>query len=72
MSSEISTILKAFAEVTSSPAPVIALEGVQEGVARLRVEFWVPAGVGVTFTPQVVEALQAKYPHADVNVVRTA
>jgi small conductance mechanosensitive channel len=72
MSSEISEILKGFTEVASSPAPVIALEGVQEGVARLRVEFWVHAGVGVNFTPQVVEALQAKYPHADVTVVRTA
>jgi small conductance mechanosensitive channel len=72
MSKEISEVLKGFTEVAASPAPVIALEGVQEGVARLRVEFWVPAGVGVTFTPQMVEALQVKYPHADVTVVRTA
>jgi len=69
ISKEINETLKAFADISSTPAPMIALEGVQEGVAALRVEYWTPSQVRVSLAPQVIEALQAHFPGADVTVV---
>ncbi len=65
---QITTALKEFPTVAASPAPVVALEGVNNGVTKLRVEFWVPAGHRVSLTPQIVEALQACFPEANVTV----
>ncbi len=69
ISKEINETLKTFADITGTPTPMIALEGVQEGIAALRVEYWTPGQVRVSLTPQVVEALQAHFPEADITVV---
>ncbi|MEO6458638.1 MAG: mechanosensitive ion channel domain-containing protein [Chloroflexia bacterium] len=69
ISKEIDETLKAFPDITSTPAPVITLESIQEGAARLRVEYWTPAQVRVALMPQVIEALQVRFPEADVTVV---
>ena len=66
---EINDILKVFTDMAGTPAPLIALEGVQDGEAALRVEYWTPSQVRISLTPQVVEALQARFPEADVTVV---
>jgi hypothetical protein len=58
-----------FPDIAASPAPVTALEGVNEGIARLRVEFWAPAGERLAVTSRVVEALQARFPGAGVVVI---
>lgn len=67
-SSQISEALKDFSEIAASPAPVTALEGVYDGVVRLRVEFWVPVGQKVDMTQRVVEALQVRFPEANITV----
>ncbi len=68
-SHEIDRVLQGFDEIAATPAPVVALEGVNDGVARLRVEFWVPAASRVAITPRVVEALEGYFPGANVVVV---
>jgi small conductance mechanosensitive channel len=67
-SEEVIRALKDFPEIAASPAPVTALEGVGEGMARLRVEFWVPAEARLSVSSRVVEALQARLPDASVAV----
>ncbi|HVF98307.1 MAG TPA: mechanosensitive ion channel domain-containing protein [Chloroflexia bacterium] len=67
-STQISTALRDFADIAASPTPVVALESVTDGNARLRIEYWVPLGTQMALTPQVVEALQARFPHANVTV----
>ncbi len=69
MSNQISATLKNFSAIAPSPAPVVALESVYSGVAKIRVEYWVPAGTRIATAPQVVEALQTSFPDANVTVV---
>ncbi|MDQ3704908.1 MAG: mechanosensitive ion channel family protein [Chloroflexota bacterium] len=66
---QVNAALRDFADIVASPAPVVALEGVTDGTARMRVEFWVPAGTHLDLTSRVVEALQARFPNANVAVV---
>lgn len=68
MGQEITRTLKQFDEIATTPAPLAALEEVKLGTARLRVEFWSPAQRRISLTQQVVEALQARFPDADVTV----
>lgn len=67
-SAQISSTLRDFTDIAPSPAPVVALEGVIDGTAKLRVEYWVPFGTHLDLTPRVVEALQARFPSANVTV----
>lgn len=67
-SSEISSALRDFEDIAASPAPAVALQEVSNGTARLRVEYWVPSAMNRTLTPQVVEALQMRFPDANVTV----
>jgi small conductance mechanosensitive channel len=69
ISKEINETLKMFTDIAGTPAPMIALEGVQDGEASLRVEYWTPGQVRIALAPQVVEALQSHFPDADVTVV---
>jgi small conductance mechanosensitive channel len=68
ISEQINEILKDNPDVAASPTPVIALEGIQDGIAELRIEFWVPTAHKVTLTAQAVEAIRARFPDADVTV----
>jgi small conductance mechanosensitive channel len=68
-SEHISNLLRDFQDIAASPAPVTALEEVRDGIARLRLEFWVPAAQRVAVTSQVVQALKARFPDAGVAVV---
>src|SRR5438552_948418 len=68
-SQEVIKLLKDFPEIAASPGPITALEGITDGVARLRVEFWVPAAMRLDVTSRVVESLQARFPDAAVAVV---
>jgi small-conductance mechanosensitive channel len=69
VSREITTLLRGFEFVASAPAPTTALEELKFGVSRLRIEFWVPTSSRIALTAQVVEALQAHFPDADITVV---
>lgn len=69
LSREISDALKSIPDVAPTPAPVIALERVIGGIARLKVEFWASAPKRVATTAQVIEALQERLPDANVTVV---
>lgn len=69
MSNQIGSTLKNFSGIAPSPAPVVALEGVYKGVAKIRVEYWLPGGARIATAPQVVEALQVSFPDANVTVV---
>lgn len=69
VSQEIDRILNGFEHIASKPAPVTALEEVKDGVAQLRVQFWVQANKRLAVTAQVVEALQADFANASVTVI---
>lgn len=69
ISKEINDALKTFADIASTPTPVVSLERIQDGAARLRVEYWTAEQVRVALTPQVAEALQARFPDANIMVV---
>ena len=66
---EIGDALKEHSDVAPTPTPVIALERVTDGVARLRIEYWVPAPKRVNTASQVAESLQARFPDANITVV---
>ena len=68
MSEQIGDALKQSADVAVTPTPVIALERVIEGTARLRIEFWVPGPKKVATASQVAEAIQARFPDANITV----
>ncbi len=68
ISRQISDALKEFPEIATTPAPVVALEQIFHGVARLRIQFWMPAGTPIALTPQIVEALQQRFPDANVTI----
>lgn len=65
---QINDTLKAFSQIANTPAPSTQVEGVREGVARLRVTFWLPATEQAALTQSIVEALQVRFPDADVKV----
>jgi small conductance mechanosensitive channel len=68
LTGQLTDLLGEIEGVAGTPAPVISLEGVQEGVAQVRVEFWVPLAERVSLTARVVEAIRARFPEADVSV----
>ena len=68
VTTQMTDLLRDTEDVAGTPAPVISLEGVQDGVARMRVEFWVPLTQRASLTAHVVEAIRARYPEADVSV----
>jgi small conductance mechanosensitive channel len=69
MGRQITDALNDLEGIAATPAPVTALEGIKEGIARLRVEFWVPAVQRVAVTAEAVERLRALFPGADVDVL---
>jgi small conductance mechanosensitive channel len=69
ISQEIDQVLKGFDDVAATPAPTTALEELKDGVARLRVEFWMPAEARLGLTPRVAQALQTRFPDADLVIV---
>lgn len=68
MSEQISEALKEHPDIAATPSPVIALERVVDGIARLKVEFWVPGPKRVATASRVAESLQAKFPEANITV----
>ena len=54
--------------VAQSPTPSVTLEEIQEGTARLRVEFWHETGQKAAVASRVVDALRARWPEADMAV----
>jgi len=56
-------------DVAGSPEPLVILEGVFEGMSRIRIEFWVPTSKKAAVSATVVEALQAGFPQANLKVV---
>ena len=69
LSTEVNDALKAIPDIASTPSPVIALERVIDGTARLRVEFWVPGPQRVAATARSVEAIQSRLPEANITVL---
>jgi small-conductance mechanosensitive channel len=69
LSAEVNEALKAIPEIAPTPSPVIALERVIDGTARLRLEFWVPGPQRVAATAQTVEAIQRRLPEANITVL---
>lgn len=68
-SGQISSVLKEFEGIASSPAPVTSLEQIKDGMARLRVEFWVESARRITVTSEVAEALRTAFPDSSLTVV---
>ena len=69
MSDDITAILATIEGVEQTPAPSVVLEGIHEGTARLKVEFWFPTGQKSKVAARVVEALRAQWPEANMSVV---
>jgi small-conductance mechanosensitive channel len=67
LSTQITEALKATPDIAATPSPVIALERVIDGTARLRVEFWVPGALRVAATAQAIEAIQTRLPEANIT-----
>jgi len=68
MTQQIDEALKAHNDVVATPSPVVALERVTDGIARLRVEFWVAGPKKVATSSQVAESLQTRFPDASIVV----
>jgi small-conductance mechanosensitive channel len=69
MGEEISAILANIEGVGETPAPSVTLEGMHEGTARLKLEFWTPTGQKGTITSHALDALRARWPEANMAVV---
>jgi small-conductance mechanosensitive channel len=69
ISKDITQALRGFDGIASAPAPLVALEEIKEGTARLRVEFWVTAGRRVEVASEVAEKLREAFPNAGLSVV---
>ncbi|HEX9989779.1 MAG TPA: mechanosensitive ion channel domain-containing protein [Chloroflexia bacterium] len=69
MGRQITDALNDLEGIAATPPPATALEGIKEGIARLRVEFWVPSTERIAVTALVIERLRALYPGADVDVL---
>ncbi len=68
MSEQIGDALRGHVDIAPTPAPVIALEKVMDGEARLRVEYWVPGPKRIVTASQVAESLQVRFPDANITV----
>ncbi len=68
MAKDINQALTGIKEVAQSPAPTVIVEGVAEGTARLRAEFWFLTGQRAEVVSRAVAALRAKWPDADIAV----
>ena len=66
---QIKEALTGIEDVAGTPEPVVILEGVFEGMSRIRIDFWVPTTKKAAVTASVVEALQARFPQANLKVV---
>lgn len=69
LSEGISEALAAIYGVGKKPAPVVTMEGVHEGTARVKVEFWHTTGQKAAVVSQVVDALRTRWPEANMAVV---
>jgi small-conductance mechanosensitive channel len=66
---QIKDALAGLEDVAGAPEPVVILEGVFEGMSRIRIDFWVPTAKKAAITAAVVEALQVRFPQANLKVV---
>jgi small-conductance mechanosensitive channel len=68
-SGEILVLLQNLASVSKSPEPAVAVEGTFDGLVRLRVDFWFTSGEKMAAAAEVVDALRAKWPEANMTVL---
>jgi small-conductance mechanosensitive channel len=68
-SDEILALLQGLDSVSKSPAPAVGVEGTFDGLVRLRVDFWFTSGEKTTAATQVVDALRARWPEANMTVL---
>jgi small conductance mechanosensitive channel len=68
-SDDILALLQNLDSVSKSPAPAVAVEGTFDGLVRLRVDFWFTSGEKTTAATQVVDALRARWPEANMTVL---
>jgi len=68
-SDEIVSLLENLEDVSKTPAPAVAVEGTFGGVVRLRVDFWFTTGGKAAAAAQVVDALRARWPEANMTMM---
>ncbi len=68
LTDQIRPIIEAIPDIAQTPAPIIALEGVFEGAARIRIDFWSPTSKKAAVTPSALSALQSAFPDANLKV----
>jgi small conductance mechanosensitive channel len=69
LNSQVKEVVAGTSDVATTPAPVSTPEGIFEGTARIKIDFWVPTGKKAEVTAAVVEALQTSFPDANLKVV---
>jgi small-conductance mechanosensitive channel len=65
---QVKEALSGVPDVAPTPAPIIDLEGISDGMSQMRIDFWVPAGKKVAVTAAVIETLEARFQQADLKV----
>lgn len=61
--------LSGITDIAGTPPPMAVIEGISEGMSQMRVTVWMPAGKKAAVTAAAMEALQARFPQADLKVV---
>ncbi len=69
LNEEITKALANIDGIGTSPAPTVAMEGIHQGVARLKVEFWHGTGQKSAVAARVIDALRARWNDANMVVV---
>jgi len=69
VSGRVTDALRPFDDIAPAPAPLVAVEEIKDGTARLRIEFWVTAGKRVEVASNAAEALREAFPNASLTVV---
>ncbi len=69
LNDEIAESLANIEGVEATPAPVVSMEGVHQGVARIKVEFWHTTGQKSAVASRVINTLRARWNDANMAVV---
>ncbi len=69
LSQQVKEVVESIADISGAPTPVVTPEGIFEGIARLRIDFWVPTGKKVEITAALMQALHASFPDANLKVL---
>lgn len=68
LTEDIAQTLSSIDGIAKDPAPTVAIEGLHQGIIRIRIEIWHITGKKSAVASSVVGALQARWPNANMAV----